>query len=290
MLEAKAKEVALPWLRRQLARVAPHAARPGQLRSPAAAQPGRAGAARPSVPRVRVTWLGHSTVRIDLDGVRLLTDPVLTMRVLHLRRAEPVDPAALGSIDAVLLSHGHWDHFHHASLRRLPRSTTVVVPRGLGRLLRLRRFERVVEVGVGDRLELGAVGITATHAEHPGSRGLARARALGYMVRGTRSVYFAGDTDLFAEMAELAPVDLALLPVSGWGPRLPAGHLDPRRAAEALVLLCAAAAVPIHWGTLLRIRTRDHGSRPAEEFRRLAAELAPDVAVHVLALNGSLEL
>src|SRR5262249_19799049 len=121
-----------------------------------------------------------------------------------------------------------------------------------------------------------------------------RAPALGYRLTGSKRVYFAGDTDLFPEMAELAPLDLALLPVAGWGPRLPPGHLDARRAAEALRLLEPGTAVPIHWGTysLITKRRQSDGAvrAPAEEFRRLAAELAPEVDVHVLAEGESLEL
>jgi L-ascorbate metabolism protein UlaG (beta-lactamase superfamily) len=121
-----------------------------------------------------------------------------------------------------------------------------------------------------------------------------RAPALGYVVTGSRRVYFAGDTDLFPGMAELGPLDLALLPVAGWGPRLPPGHLDARRAAEALRLLAPATAVPIHWGTyspISKLRTSAAARRePADEFARLAAQLAPTVAVHVLAPGESLEL
>ena len=109
---------------------------------------------------------------------------------------------------------------------------------------------------------------------------------------GSRRIYFAGDTDLFAGMGELAPgLDLALLPVAGWGPSLGPGHLDPERAAEAARLLQPRLAVPIHWGTLRPLNERaDPAARPAEEFRRRAAELAPDVAVRILEPGETLEL
>jgi L-ascorbate metabolism protein UlaG (beta-lactamase superfamily) len=96
-------------------------------------------------------------------------------------------------------------------------------------------------------------------------------------------------------MAELPPLDLALLPISGWGPRLPAGHLDPRRAAEALRLLEPRVVVPIHWGTyssafIRRQKRADFDQARVDEFRGLAAELAPAVDVRVLAPGEALML
>lgn len=244
----------------------------------------------------RVTYLGHATVLLELDGVRLLTDPVLRRRVLHLRRDAAVSAEAHGEVDAVLVSHAHWDHLDVPSLVRVGRGVRVVLPRGAGRIVRRRRFADVVEVDVGEEVEIGEVTATATEAEHDAGRGPlgVRAPALGYLITGSKRIYFAGDTDLFPAMAELAPLDLALLPVAGWGPRLPPGHLDPRRAAETLRLLEPRAAVPIHWGTYSLITKRRPSpaaaQAPADEFKRLAAELAPNVDVHVLGLGETLTL
>ena len=107
------------------------------------------------------------------------------------------------------------------------------------------------EADEGDEIAIGAVTIQVVHADHDASRGPlgVDAPAHGYLVRGSRSVYFAGDTDVFAGMAAFAGIDVALLPVSGWGGKVPAGHLDPGRAAEAVSLLRPAVVVPIHWGT-----------------------------------------
>ncbi|HEX6763054.1 MAG TPA: MBL fold metallo-hydrolase [Gaiellaceae bacterium] len=244
----------------------------------------------------RITYVGHATVLVELDGVRLLTDPVLRRRVLHLRRRAPVPRGALRDLDAALISHAHWDHLDPRSLARLGRGLRCVVPRGAGRLLRRHRFRNVVELGVGESTVIAGVTVTATPAEHDAGRGPlgVRAPALGFVVSGSKRVYFAGDTDLFDGMAELAPLDVALLPVTGWGPRLPPGHLDARRAAEALRLLEPRAAVPIHWGTYapltMRRATPALERAPAEEFARLAAEVAPEVEVHVLAPGETCEL
>jgi len=248
----------------------------------------------------RVTWIGHSTVLVELDGVRLLTDPLLRERVAHLRRAPPLDEAPAG-IDAVLISHAHHDHLDPASLARLGRDQRIVVPRGTGLLpLRWRRLRRIEQVGPGEEIQVGAVAVRATCAAHPGQRFGPLAPpwrrgeptgALGYVVIGRRRVYFAGDTDLFPGMADLAPgLDLALLPVWGWGPRVGPGHLDPQRAAEALRMLRPRLAIPIHWGTLgvvWRATTRGKAAEPARAFQRHAAELAPEVEVRILEPGAS---
>ena len=228
----------------------------------------------------RLTWLGHSTVLLELGGVRLLTDPVGRGRVFHLRRvgeALRFDPRL---VDAVLISHVHYDHLDVPSLQPLRRSSQFVVPRGAGSWLRRRGFSHVIE----------------THAEHESRRGPfgVETPAIGYLVSGSSSTYFAGDTDLFAGMGSITDhLDVALLPVAGWGPRLPPGHLDPRSAAEALSLLRPRIAVPIHWGTYRRLGlSRDPLvlREPAEQFARLAAELMPEVEVCVLPIGGSVDI
>ena len=235
-----------------------------------------------------VTWLGHATVVVDLDGQRIVTDPVLRRRVVHLRRdrAASAPEAASG----VLLSHLHYDHLDLPSLKTFARELPVVVPRGGARLL--RSFADVREIGPGESVELGGLHIDAVEAEHDGRRypGGASGPALGYVMRGSHSIYFAGDTDLFAGMAEFAPLDLALLPVAGWGKKVGPGHLDPQRAAAALALLRPRMAVPIHWGTYRAGRRAADSSGPAEAFAQAAAQLAPDVRVEILAVAGTLAL
>jgi L-ascorbate metabolism protein UlaG (beta-lactamase superfamily) len=231
-----------------------------------------------------VTWLGHGTVLVEAAGVRLMTDPLLRPRVAHLRRVAPPPSPLLEALDAVLISHVHADHLDPPSLRRLP-SRRFLVPRGAGRMLRRRGLGPVVELEEGDEVTVGGLTVRATHAEHAARRGLRSVPSLGYLVSGPARIYFAGDTDLFPGMSGLAPLDVALLPVAGWGPRLGPGHLDPLGAAEALRLLRPQLAIPIHWGTYVRIGLpRDPAAlrEPAQRFALLAAELAPEVAVQIL--------
>jgi L-ascorbate metabolism protein UlaG (beta-lactamase superfamily) len=238
----------------------------------------------------RVTYLGHATVIVELDGVRLLTDPLLRRRVLHLWRSGPAPP--VDDVDAILISHGHQDHLDLPSLRRFPRETPIVVPRGLARAV--RGFSDVREVDEGGDVELGAVTVRATQADHHGRALPGRSTAaVGYALLGTGRLFFAGDTGLFDAMDGLVPdLDLALLPIWGWGPTLGPGHLDPRSAAEALTLLKPRLAVPIHWGTLrplYRSSRAEFLRAPADEFVAAAHELAPAVDVRVLAPGQSLE-
>lgn len=246
-----------------------------------------------------VTFLGHSTLIVDMDGIRILTDPILRPRVGPLvRLPTPINEATWATPDAVVISHSHWDHLDYGSLRMVGLSTTMIVPTGLGKALRSRGFSRVVEVSPGDDVEVGGVRIEATHAEHQGFGppvGTAD-RAIGFLIDGSRQIYFAGDTAYFQGMAELdIGLDLALMPVWGWGPTAkPSEHLDPLGAARAVALIKPRAAVPIHWGTLhplgfrwLRPTTRID---PPHQFAQLVRRYAPATITRVLPVGASLDI
>ncbi len=240
--------------------------------------------AQPDNAPAALTWLGHSCAAVRLDDLLLVTDPVVRARVAHLRRKGSVDPAELKGADVILISHVHYDHLDLPSLDRLDRHAQVLVPAGAGGLLRRRGFRFVQEVVRGEEVNLGAVQVRVTHAEHASARriGTARTQPVGYVIAGSRTVYFAGDTDLFREMGDLGKIDVALLPVAGWGPRLPAGHLDPARAVQALELIEPRIAIPIHWGTYAPWRPPRRADTSAMTFAEIAANVTPTVDVRVL--------
>ena len=167
----------------------------------------------------------------------------------------------------MLLSHLHTDHLHLPSLRRLGQTVPLLVPRGAGGLLRRQGFRRVVELAPGDMTNVGELTIGAVAALHDGRRypvGAGRIAANGYTVTGSRSLYFAGDTDYFEAMNEFAGGGI-ILSVSGWGAKVGPGHLDPTRAAEALRLLEPRLAIPIHWGTYAPLHWRLSRHQPPLE-------------------------
>jgi L-ascorbate metabolism protein UlaG (beta-lactamase superfamily) len=235
-----------------------------------------------------ITWLGHATVLIEMDGVRVLTDPVLRHRVGPLVRIAPA-PAAIGTVDAVLISHLHADHTDLPSLRAVRSAGPIVAPHPGRTWLASSGLDNVTDLRVGERLGLGDVTVNATPATHDRRRRPfgPEAEPLGYVIQGTRSVYFAGDTGLFLAMAELrGTIDVALLPIWGWGSSVGAGHLDPEGAAAAVALIAPSIAIPIHWGTfaLIRpIRRSGDPERPAREFVTFAKQYAPMVEIRTLA-------
>ncbi len=243
----------------------------------------------------RVTFLGHATLLIEMDGVQVLTDPILRERVGPLTRLSGrPPPEQWQDSGVVLISHSHWDHLDYGSLKLLGPDIPIVAHRGMGPDFRRRGFTDVTEVVAGDGYVIGDLRIEAVHAEHKGFGPPlgGTEKCLGFIVHGSQQVYFAGDTAFFEGMADFdIGLDLALLPVWGWGPTAkPSEHLDPMGAARAVAVIKPRIAVPIHWGTLhpvgfrwMRPSTRID---PPHQFAQLVRRLAPDTTVRVLP-NGS---
>jgi L-ascorbate metabolism protein UlaG (beta-lactamase superfamily) len=241
---------------------------------------------------VKVTWLGHATVVLDVAGRRLVTDPLLARHNGVLRRRGPAPAVrAWAGADAVLLSHLHHDHAELRSLRRLPDVPVLTGPAN-ARWLRGKGLRGVgldagwYDVGGGVRVRLVA-------AEHRGRPMPHRPNEThGHLVQSTHAtIWFAGDTGLHPAIAALPEqagttcIDLALVPIGGWGPRLPAGHLGPEEAATACAMARVRCAVPVHWGTLHFPVAHRFGSwmdDPERAFREAVRRTCPDCRVVTL--------
>lgn len=246
------------------------------------------------------TWVGHATVLLAIEGVRLLTDPMLRRRVGPLRRLVPA-PAIdrLRSLDAILLSHLHQDHFDIQSLELLAHDAPILVPRGGERWLARAGFTAVHGMEPGDTVRVAHLQVRAVPARHSAPRYpfLRHDLSLGFVISGRHQVYFPGDTGLFDGMASISHhLDLAFVPIGGWGLRVPEEkHLDPLRAAQALALLRPRMAIPVHWGTYqLTGLSLAPSFRRVDEAPRQFVEYthrhAPDVLTMLLNPGESLDV
>jgi L-ascorbate metabolism protein UlaG (beta-lactamase superfamily) len=259
-----------------------------------AASPGHDAGVR----RGRLTFLGHSTVLIEVDNLRILTDPVLRDGLGPVRRqVRAVLPELFADLDAIFISHGHHDHLDPPSLRRIPGKPTVIVPRGFGGIAAKLDLGPIEEVEPGDQLSIDRVRFEVTHAEHSGRREPfgPSGPAMGCVVTGSRTVYFPGDTDLFPAMGDLVGrLDVAMLPVWGWGPTIGEGHMNPVRAAAAAAILRPRLAIPIHWGTFypagMRRIAPEPFDAPGHDFEAALRRFAPDVPALVIEPGESLDL
>jgi len=242
---------------------------------------------RPPETGLRATWLGHSTVLLEIDGVRVLTDPVWGERASPVtfagpRRFQPVPApiAALPSLDVVVVSHDHFDHLDYPTILELAKlDVPFVTSLGVGAHLEAWGVPaaRITELDWWDSTEVrGGLTITAAPSQHFSGRSM-HGRNLtlwsSLVMRGARhAVFFSGDTGLTPEYAEirqrLGPFDLVMLEVGAFHAAWGDIHLGPENALQALALLGGGSFLPVHWGTFnLAIHAWDE---PAETLLRLA--------------------
>jgi L-ascorbate metabolism protein UlaG (beta-lactamase superfamily) len=218
---------------------------------------------------LRATWLGHSTVLVEIDGQRVLTDPVWgprasPSRLIGPKRFQPVPVAlrSLPSVDAIIVSHDHYDHLDLATVRELAKfDVPFVTSLGVGAHLEAWgvRPERIVELDWWEsyRLPNAELSVTAGPSQHFSGRGLHDRNATlwsSMIIRSPRhAVFFSGDTGLTTQYAEIrerfGPFDLVMLEVGGFHPSWGHIHLGPENALEALALLGGGPFLPVHWGT-----------------------------------------
>jgi L-ascorbate metabolism protein UlaG (beta-lactamase superfamily) len=237
---------------------------------------------------LRTTWLGHSTVLLEIEGRRILTDPVFGERASPVSFAGPkrfhpvpVRLDELPRLDVVLLSHDHYDHLCRSSIESLGRQRVpIVTALGVGEHLERYGVDPacITELDWQESALVGGVHFTATPAQHFSGRGIAgRNRTLWaswVIATDRRKVFFSGDTGLTPEFEQIGrrhgPFDLVMLEVGAFHPAWGSIHLGPANALEVFQMLGGGTLLPVHWGTFnLALHDWDE---PAETLVRLASE------------------
>ncbi len=246
---------------------------------------------RPVDSGLRATWLGHSTVLLEIDGMRVLTDPVWGERVSPVAFAgpkrfhpAPVSIDALPPLDAIVVSHDHYDHLDYPTILQFAsHDVPFITSLGVGAHLEAWGVpaDRIFELDWWESHSIGGLTFTAAPSQHFSGRGVAdrnRTAWSSIAIRGPHhAVFFSGDTGLTDEYSEirrrLGPFDLVMLEVGAWHPSWGDIHLGPENALRAHELLGGGAFLPVHWGTFnLAIHAWDE---PAEQLVKLARSSSP---------------
>ncbi len=243
-----------------------------------------------SQPGNRIIPIGHSTVLIQLDGLNIVTDPIFSNRILWFskRYVETGIPfEKLPKIDAIVISHEHYDHFDKATLIKFDKNIPIVVSIGLRGKAASLGFQDIREIGWWESTKINGVKITAVPIKHFLSH------ASSYVIEGTKTVYFAGDTGLngyFEEIGQKFNIDAALLPMGAYRPHLSfipsfassakKVHMHPEDIPIAQEQLKAKVVVPIHWG-VFKI-TAEPIEEPKEKMEQIINQQNSDSKIKIL--------
>jgi L-ascorbate metabolism protein UlaG (beta-lactamase superfamily) len=224
-------------------------------------------AAEPAATGLHITWYGHASVLVEIDGARVLCDPVWSERVSPLQFAgprrlhePPVQLESLPEIDAILISHDHYDHLDMATVRTLVRTQTApfLVPLGIGAHLERWKVpaDRIIELDWDEYADVAGLRLTATAAQHFSGRTLTRNDTLwtSWVVAGsTHRVFYSGDSGYFDGYAKIGeqhgPFDAALIQIGAYDPAWPDIHMTPEEGVATHLDLRAELLIPVHWGT-----------------------------------------
>ncbi|MCK5032730.1 MAG: MBL fold metallo-hydrolase [Calditrichia bacterium] len=213
-----------------------------------------------------VTWIGHSTLLIQIDGLNILTDPIWSDRCSPVQFAGPkrhVKPGVkledLPKIDAIIISHNHYDHLDRLTIEHFGNDPVYFVPLGIGEFLEDLDITNYEELDWWDELSLNGINFACVPAQHFSNRSMFdRNKTLwsGWVIKGSeQTIYFAGDTGYFPGFAEIGqkygPISIAAIPIGAYLPRwfMSPVHVSPREAVQAFLDIKADYFVPIHWGT-----------------------------------------
>jgi L-ascorbate metabolism protein UlaG (beta-lactamase superfamily) len=255
---------------------------------------------------MKVTYIGHATLLLELGGVRLLTDPNFDSklgRILPRVSAPGIALEELPALDAILLTHAHADHLSFDSLDRLPRTIPLFAPPVVAKWLRRLGYTQALDIGPGETVSVGDVTVHTASATHRGNRyGYDRWRSSAnmYLLDAGTTVFFAGDTALVDDThrvvertlwARQRELDLALLPIGyapWWKPGFRRGHLTHDDALTLFERLRARVFVPYHWGTFRHVTATAH-----DAIRRLRERVAADdlhATVRIIEPGEALEM
>jgi L-ascorbate metabolism protein UlaG (beta-lactamase superfamily) len=241
----------------------------------------------------RATWLGHSTVLLEMEGMRVLTDPVWSDRISPFGvaapkrfQAVPIDIASLPELDAIVISHDHFDHLDRPTVVALVQASRAPFVTALGVGMYLEAWgvppDRIIELDWWEHAMVKDLRLTATPSQHFSGRVGKRNHTLwaSFVIEtARRRVFFSGDTALTPEFADvrakLGPFDLVMLEIGGFNDAWDHIHLGPANALDAFELLGGGRLMPVHWGTFnLALHAWDE---PPEQIVRLARERRIDL-------------
>lgn len=207
-----------------------------------------------------ITWIGHSTFFIQIDGLNIVTDPVWANRMgLGKRLTAPgISITDLPDIDIVLISHGHFDHLDFPSIKKLKGDPTFYVPIGLGKIFNKRGYHNIFEANWYDSFKLNSLSLSFVPAQHWTKRTLTDTNTShwgGWVIENEpHSIYFVGDTGYFRgfkEIAEKFNIETVLMPIGAYEPEwfMKVSHINPEDAVKAYIELNGTTFIPMHYGT-----------------------------------------
>jgi L-ascorbate metabolism protein UlaG (beta-lactamase superfamily) len=254
-------------------------------------QPRREGREVPCTARheIGITWLGHASFLVQMEGVNILIDPNWALWHGPVKRLRHPTLYAhdMPPIDLVLITHAHFDHLHLPSLRRIANGQPIILPRGVGSIVRRCGFSDIIELDTWQTARFRDLRITLTPARHWGARLIhdTHRQFGGFLIQSaTRTAYHCGDSALFdgfIEIGKRADIEIALLPIGAY--EAPSGrpvHMNPEEAITAFQMLRAVNMIPMHHDTFPL--SGEPIAEPLERLRRASTQLGLDECIHVL--------